>query len=72
MGISTEHFAFQNIQYIFVESVQLSTSKVMKDVPQAGTQDKDLEAWIEQQVATYPKITTEELAKISGKTSKGN
>lgn len=39
-------------------------------VPQGGTQDKDLDAWIEQQIATYPKITTKELAKMSGKTSK--
>ena len=37
-----------------------------QDVPQ----DKELDAWIEEQVATYPKITTEELAKMSGKTSK--
>lgn len=33
-------------------------------VPQSGTQDKDLD------IATYPKITTKELAKMSGKTSK--
>ena len=32
-----------------------------------GTQDEDLDTWIEEQVATYPKITTEELASQSGK-----
>lgn len=41
-----------------------------QDVPQGVPQDKELDAWIEEQVATYPKITTEELAKMSGKTSK--
>lgn len=30
-------------------------------------QDEDLDTWIEEQVATYPKITTEELASQSGK-----
>ena len=43
---------------------------VPQDVPQGVPQDKELDAWIEEQVATYPKITTEELAKMSGKTSK--
>ena len=28
---------------------------------------EDLDTWIEEQVATYPKITTEELASQSGK-----
>lgn len=41
------------------------------NVPQGGThggtQDEDLDTWIEEQVATYPKITTEELASQSGK-----
>ena len=43
---------------------------VPQGVPQDVPQDKELDAWIEEQVATYPKITTEELAKMSGKTSK--
>ena len=34
---------------------------------QGGTQDDDLDKWIEYQVAVYPKITTEELASLSGK-----
>ena len=34
---------------------------------QDGTQDDELDKWIEYQVAVYPKITTEELASLSGK-----
>ena len=40
--------------------------KVPQDVPQ----DIDLDKWIENQIAIRPKITTEELANLSGKTSK--
>ena len=38
-----------------------------QDGTHGGTQDEDLDTWIEEQVATYPKITTEELASQSGK-----
>ena len=38
-----------------------------QDVPQGGTQGDDLDKWIEYQVAVYPKITTGELAQLSGK-----
>ena len=34
---------------------------------QGGTQDDEFDKWIEYQVAVYPKITTEELASLSGK-----
>ena len=34
---------------------------------QDGTQSDDLDKWIEYQVAVYPKITTGELAQLSGK-----
>ena len=34
---------------------------------QDGTQGDDLDKWIEYQVAVYSKITTEELASLSGK-----
>ena len=43
------------------------TQSVPQDVPQGGTQGKDLDKWIEYQVAVYPKITTGELAQLSGK-----
>ncbi|MCD8203487.1 MAG: AAA family ATPase, partial [Prevotella sp.] len=33
-------------------------------------QELDLDAWIERQVAIYPKISTEELATQSGRTAK--
>ena len=38
-----------------------------QDGTQGGTQDDELDKWIEYQVAVYPKITTEELASLSGK-----
>ncbi len=40
---------------------------VPADDTQSGTQGDDLDKWIEYQVAVYPKITTEELASLSGK-----
>ena len=42
---------------------QGSTQGGTQDVPQGD----DLDKWIEYQVAVYPKITTEELASLSGK-----
>ena len=46
-----------------------------QSVPQGGTQDDtqgdtqelDLDTWIENEIANNPKITTEELARLSGK-----
>lgn len=40
------------------------------NVPQGVPQNMDLDRWIENQIAINPKITTEELANLSGKTSK--
>ena len=40
------------------------------DGTQDVTQDDDLDTWIEYQVAVFPKITTEELAALSGLTSR--
>ncbi len=37
---------------------------------QGGTQDGNLDAWIETQIRNNPKITTDELAKLSGFTSR--
>ena len=34
------------------------------------TQETDLDQWIEYQIAANPKITTHELAELSGKTSR--
>ena len=41
-----------------------------KDVPQDVPQDKNLDYWIERQVSANPKITSEELASLSGKSAK--
>ena len=59
------------------------TQSVPQDVPQGGTQDGtqgdtqgdtqddtqglDLDSWIGNEIANNPKITTEELARLSGK-----
>lgn len=59
-----------NIEVNFVENegdTQDDTQGDTQDVPQGGTQGKDLDKWIEYQVAVYPKITTGELAQLSGK-----
>jgi ATP-dependent DNA helicase RecG len=50
------------------------TQGVTQDVTQGGTQDDtqdgNLDAWIETQIRNNPKITTDELAKLSGFTSR--
>jgi ATP-dependent DNA helicase RecG len=43
---------------------------VLQDVPQDVPQDADLDIWIEEQIHKNPNITTEDLAKQSGVTSK--
>lgn len=55
-----------DIEVNFVEN-KGDTQGDTQDVPQGGTQGKDLDKWIEYQVAVYPKITTGELAQLSGK-----
>ena len=46
------------------------TQGVPQDVPQGVPQGKKLDIWIEEQIRNNPQITTEELAKLSGFTSK--
>ena len=50
-----------------IEINYVEDANVPQDVPQNVPQEEDLDTWIEEQVATYPKITTEELASQSGK-----
>ena len=63
-----------NIEVNFVENEDDTQNDTQGDTQdgtqggtQGGTQDDDLDKWIEYQVAVYPKITTEELASLSGK-----
>ena len=57
------------------DDTQGDTQGVTQDVPQDDTQDgtqdgtqgNTLDAWIETQIKNNPKVTTEELAKLSGK-----
>ncbi len=46
------------------------TQSVTQSVTQGVTQGKELDKWIERQVATYPKITTKELASQVGVTTR--
>ena len=48
-------------------SLKMSPKMSPKIVPQGVPQGDDLDKWIEYQVAVYPKITTGELAQLSGK-----
>ena len=49
---------------------QGGTQGVTQDVTQGVTQGKKLDMWIEEQIRNNPQITTEELAKSSGFTSR--
>ena len=59
---------FQNIIKIWLEEHPDIEAKF--GVTQDVTQEKDMDQWIEYQIATNPKITTDELAELSGKTSR--
>ena len=48
----------------------LNYGNVPQDVPQDVPQEKTLDIWIEGKIRENPKITTEDLAKLSGYTSK--
>ena len=68
---------FQNTSFVFINTKSCSkiwlclrNQDVTQDVTQGVTQGKDLDAWIERQVAVYPQISTEELAAQSGLTSR--
>jgi ATP-dependent DNA helicase RecG len=52
------------------DDTQDDTQGVPQDVPQDVPQGKKLDIWIEEQIKNNSKITTEELATISGYTSK--
>ena len=76
----TELMQVKLVLHILNEGVPQDVSQ---DVPQSGTQDGtqddtqgdtqddtqglDLDSWIENEIANNPKITTEELARLSGK-----
>jgi ATP-dependent DNA helicase RecG len=53
-----------------VDVTQGVTQDVTQDVTQGVTQGKKLDIWIEEQIRQNPKITTDELAKLSGLTSR--
>ena len=63
---------FPNMILAWQESHPGIEANIMEndDGTQDVTQDDDLDKWIEYQVAVFPKITTEELAALSGLTSR--
>ena len=63
---------FPNMILAWQESHPGIEANIMEndDGTQDVTQDDDLDTWIEYQVAVFPKITTEELAALSGLTSR--
>ena len=63
---------FPNMILAWQESHPGMEANIMEndDGTQDVTQDDDLDTWIEYQVAVFPKITTEELAALSGLTSR--
>ena len=63
---------FPNMILAWQESNPGIEANIMEndDVTQDVTQGKDLDTWIERQVAVYPQISTEELAAQSGLTSR--
>ena len=52
------------------EDTQDVPQGVPQSVPQGVPQGKELDIWIKEQIEDNPQITTEELAKLSGYTSK--
>lgn len=59
-----------DIQDVTQGGTQDVLQDVPQDVPQGVPQDADLDIWIEEQIHKNPNITTEDLAKQSGVTSK--
>lgn len=49
---------------------QVVTQVVPQDVPQSVPQDKELDDWIEKQIRNNPQISTEDLAKLSNRSSR--
>ena len=62
--------AFEVTVHSTLDVTQDVTQGVTQDVTQDVTQGKKLDMWIEEQIRNNPQITTEELAKSSGFTSR--
>ena len=52
------------------DGTQDDTQDGAQDVTQGVTQDKELDDWIEKQIRNNPQISTEDLAKLSNRSSK--
>ena len=49
------------------DDTQSDTQGGTQDGTQDGTQENELDVWIESRIRNNPKVTTEELARLSGK-----
>ena len=54
----------------FIRPSKGDTKGVPQGVPQDVPQDKELDDWIEKQIRNNPQISTEDLAKLSNRSSK--
>ena len=52
------------------DDTQDGTQGVAKDVTQGVPQDEELDGWIEKQIRNNPQVSTEDLAKLSNRSSK--
>ena len=67
---STKGVAQNDTQDGTQDDTQDDTQDGAQDVTQGVTQDKELDDWIEKQIRNNPQISTEDLAKLSNRSSK--
>ena len=64
----------KSIKGVIQNDTQDGTQGVAKDVTQGVTQgvpqDEELDGWIEKQIRNNPQVSTEDLAKLSNRSSK--
>ena len=66
----TQDDAQSYTQYGTQDVIQDVTQGVTQDVPQDVPQDNELDDWIEKQIRNNSQISTEDLAKLSNRSSK--
>lgn len=67
---STKGVAQNDTQSDTQGDTQDDTQDGAQDVTQGVTQDKELDDWIEKQIRNNPQVSTEDLAKLSNRSSK--
>lgn len=67
---STKGVAQNDTQSDIQNGTQDGTQGVTQDVTHGVPQDKELDDWIEKQIRNNPQISTEDLAKLSNRSSR--